>query len=413
MMSSLRLLLPLLLFFIGASGVHAENRYALVIGNSAYAKVGRLPNAGNDARLIADTLQKLDFEVHTIFDANEDALGAALDDLAARISSIDVVAFYYAGHGIQKDGENYLIPVDAELQTATAIERETIRLQSFLDIIEKAPIGLVFLDACRNNPFAETLLEQESASGRDVQVTRGLAVVRAKGDMLITFATLPNTVASDGAHGNSPFARALAKNLPTPGVEVSVLMKRVTRDVIAETGRSQRPQQLSQMQAEFYFKPGDGAQSVSAPAPAPTVAAAAQPVLLSAYPSEVGTGEEISLFADLPEACSPIFLAISPTRKVTPIPAQFFKTEQAGGQRVRYEISPGSRYGLIVQEQDERGRNFLGLMCLNQGLPDDRSARVELLRSLSEGLEKGELEGSLLLAGASPVPYSFADVIIK
>jgi len=400
---AIRFLAALAFLVLGlAPAAAAETRFALVVGNSAYATAGRLPNAGNDARLVAAAFEAMGFEVAALYDLDEAAMGKALDDLAKKAGTLDVAAVYFAGHGIQKDGRNFLIPVDASLRSPTADERETIALDSLMEALEQVPISLVFLDACRNNPFAEALMEDTSAGGRTANVKRGLAVVRTKGDMLVTFATLPNSVASDGAEGNSPFARALARHIKTPDTEVSVLMKRVTRDVMDETRGEQRPQQLSQMQTEFYFKKTSAA---------PTVDTEAK-TLLAVYPGKVKTGEEISVLADVPHSCSPSFLNLTPSSKATPIPTQFFKTVDLGNGQYRYEISPGSRYGLVVQDQDERGQNRIGFFCEPAGLAE-REDKIELLRALSDKLAAGELAGTLSAPRFGDVAYRFADFVIE
>ncbi|NNE21841.1 MAG: hypothetical protein HKN11_04460 [Rhizobiales bacterium] len=378
-------------------------RFALVIGNSNYQQVGHLTNPRNDAVLISASLQAVGFEVETLFDLGEEAMGAALDSIAERASSLDVIAFYFAGHGLQKNGKNYLVPVDAKLKTETAIERETIGLQSFMDVMERVPISLVFLDACRNNPFAEQLLAKSKAQGRSVPVQQGLATVRAIGDMLITFATLPNTLALDGDTDNSPFARALARHIKTANTEVSVLMKRVTRDVMAETGGEQRPQQLSQMQTEFYF---------SKNAETPTAAAPQTKTLLAVYPGKATTGQEVSLLADVPHSCSPSFINLAPSNKVTPIPLKFFKVIDLGNGQTRHEISPGSRYGLVVQEQDERGLHRIGFFCA----PTDAveaDAKIKLLRAINARLKNGELSGTTAGDGQDAAAYHFSEYVVQ
>ncbi|MBN9672031.1 caspase family protein [Roseibium aggregatum] len=381
--------------------VAAEQRFALVIGNSGYEKIGRLANPANDADLVAKSLEAVGFEVAVHYDLDEETMGQALDDLADRAPELDVAVLYFAGHGIQKDGENYLIPVDAQLRSPTAIERETVSLRSFMEVMEEVPISLLFLDACRNNPFAEELLTQASSEGRSAGITRGLAPIRTVGDMLVTFATLPNSVAKDGSGQNSPFAKSLARHMKTPDAEVSVLMKRVTRDVMAETDGDQRPQQLSQMQTEFYF------ERTAASAPVKDDLQ----TLLAVYPGSVTVGEEVSVLADVPRKCLPNFFNISPSSKVTPIPAQFFKTVELGGGQVRYEISPGSRYGLIVQDQDEKGANRIGFFCsLGTALSDDM--KREVLRRINGQLASNELSGTI---GSAPeaVAYHFAEFKIN
>ncbi|UES39031.1 hypothetical protein GFK91_02015 [Roseibium aggregatum] len=398
-----RLLTGFCCLFLMAAGLAQadENRFALVIGNSSYEKIGRLGNPGRDADLVAKSLEAVGFEVSVHFDLDEDGLGKVLDDLADRAPDLDVAVLYFAGHGIQKDGENFLIPVDAQLKSATSIERETVSLRSFMEVMEEVPISLLFLDACRNNPFAEHLLSQSSSDGRSAGITRGLAPIRTVGDMLVTFATLPNSVAKDGAGQNSPFAKALARHVSTPDAEVSVLMKRVTRDVMAETDGEQRPQQLSQMQTEFYFK------RTNAAAPETDD----QQTLLAVYPGSVSAGEEVSVLADVPQQCAPDFFNITPSNRVTPIPTSYFKTVELGGGKIRYEISPGSRYGLVVEEADEKGANRIGFFCsMGPALSDQQ--KKEVLRRINGQLAQNEMSGTI---GSDPerVAYHFAEFKIN
>lgn len=379
----------------------AEKRFALVIGNSTYSHIGSLPNAVSDADLIANKFRQLNFEVEILKNQTEDSFGEALDRLAQKANSLDVIAIYYAGHGIQKNGENYLIPTDAKLKNESAIERETISLKSILQIVENVPISLLFLDACRDNPLAG----QMTAKGRSV-VTRGLAVVRPVGDMMITFATLPNSVASDGLSDNSPFATALAKHMDTPNTEISVLMKRVTKDVLDKTNGEQRPQQLSQMQKEFYFVEKNIAEKNVTGKSKIDIGS-----ILSVYPSSVKTGEEIAVVADVSPSCKPAFFNVSKNDKITPIPIRFFKKINLRNGQIRHEISPGSRYGLIVQEQDERGLNKLGFFCQPGQL--DLNEKKQLLRSLVSKIKLGVEDGEFLHANNKTVKYQFLPYEIK
>jgi hypothetical protein len=398
----------LLAVFVGiwltaADHALAAGKFALIIGNGDYASAGDLPNALNDATLIEQSFKAVGFETRRLVDLGEDAMGEALDDLAKRASSLDVAAVYYAGHAIQKDGKNYMIPVDARLESETAIARETIDLQSFMDVLEQVPISLLFLDACRNNPFAEQLASSAKATGRSAAVSRGLAVVRPQGDMLIAFATLPNTVASDGTGNNSPFAIALSKHMKAANTEISVVMKRVTADVVEETDGNQRPQQLSQMGREFYMVETKDAKPVDLER---------DPVraILSVYPDQATTGEEIAMVADVLGACQPAFFDLSSSGKVTPIPLQFFKQVVLGSGQTRYEISPGSRYGLVVQDSDERGKHTLGFFCEPAGL--DKDAKIGLLRELKSQFDAGSLEG-VVKSGQTEAKFLFQNYQIR
>ena len=310
-----RITLLFLSLALSATTALAEKRFALIIGNSAYDTAGVLPNADNDAVLMEQSFRAMGFQTEMLIDATEDDFGEALDRLATEHDDTDVVALYFAGHGLQKDGENFLVPTDAVLQSEASIPRETISLNTIIDVLKPVPISLIFLDACRNNPWAERMIKRSMSTSRNVSVKRGFAVVRPEGDMMITYATLPNSVASDGAGNNSPFARALARHIKTPNTEVSVLMKRVTNDVLEETYGDQRPQQLSQMKREFYFKQTEGA----------TPEKELLSTLLTVYPARATAGEEISVVADMPPSCQPLFVNLGPTGKVTQIPRNFFR----------------------------------------------------------------------------------------
>lgn len=384
----MRLLVLLASVLFSALPAHAADRIALVIGNSAYERIGKLPNAVPDARLISDSLRATGFKVTTLTDLDEDAMGEALDEFAYEAETAEVAAVYFAGHGVQYQRENFLMPVDANLRSVSAIKREGLSLDLIMEALTPVPISLIFLDACRNNPFAEQLLAEAKASGRSANVSRGLAVVQAQGDQLVAFATLPDTVASDGTQGNSPFARALARHIPAQGIEVSVMMKRVTADVMEETDGTQRPQQLSQMQREFYFngKPGAAAR-VAEPDP-----------ILSVYPLRVSVDDEVAMIADLPATCTPFFFAVAPSRRFTPIPREFFRTIGLASGQTRYEISPGSRYGLKVLPEDEKGTNHIGYLC-EPPVGTEETVLKAMLRDVVARAQAGEEEGTLSMPG--------------
>lgn len=394
--------IPGLLLCLGMAAAEEpapESRFALLIGNSSYATAGKLPNAVNDAQVVAEAFQAVGFTVEVLLDLDLDGMDRALDLLEAKASETDVVALYYAGHGMQHDGTNYLLPVDAELRNSRSVLRETIALDDVLEILKAAPTTLVFLDACRNNPFAERLAGQmESEKRAAAPLSSGLAVVRAPGDMMISFATLPGEVAYDGGFGNSPYARALARHVRTPDVEISVMMKRVTRDVMEETRTRQRPQQMSQMQDEFYFSMGGGALETEQ-----------DKTLLAAYPGHVTTGGEIALFADVPADCAPRFVALSPSMQMTEIPQDYFTVQSLETGQLRFEISPGTRYGLVATEQDERGVHQIGFYCAPKGRAGGQQA-MAMLRDVVAGLRAGEFKGSVAGPEGEAVLYHFASV---
>lgn len=396
-----------LLWAFAATAALAENRVALVIGNGSYEVIGQLQNPVNDARLIAETLASVGFDVTSVTDQTESQMGETIDAFVQKARTADAAAIYYAGHGIQHNGENYLMPIDAQIKSEAAIAREGIALNGLTQALANVPISMVFLDACRNNPFADALMSQAQSDGRTAGIKRGLAVVRTPGDMLVTFATLPNTVASDGAQGNSPFAQALAKHIVTPDVEVSVLLKRVTADVMQSTNGEQRPQQLSQMMSEFYFDRG-GETKVAAIKP---VAQNQAKSLITVYPPRVTVGEEISIVADLSTTCTPSFFNLPPDNKFTPIPLQFLDKTTLDNGQVRYEISPGAEYGLVIQPPDPKGKNNLGYFCTPKGLTD-KTASKALKQKITDSIRANNEDGVVSIDGFAPVVYQTRPFIV-
>lgn len=257
-----------------AAPAFGETRMALVVGNSSYEHAGVLTNPANDAKDMAEALETLGFEVTTGFDLTEAEFIDTLDRYAAAIQDADVALFFYAGHGMQFEQNNYLMPVDAELKSQFSVRRELISLDEILASMSSVPVGLVFLDACRNNPLSEQFNGLLTSSGRSASVGRGLAPVKVSGsDVLIAFAAAPNAIAEDGRGRNSPFTASLLQHLPTPNIEISTLLKRVTLDVRENTAGRQNPEQLTAMATEFYMA-GKQAPAVAAqttPAPKPVV----------------------------------------------------------------------------------------------------------------------------------------------
>jgi uncharacterized caspase-like protein len=247
----------------------AERRVALVIGNSAYAHASALRNPGNDANDVAETLKKLGFEVQLGTDLDQPGFARTIEQFARMLDEADVGLFFYAGHGVQMNDKNYLVSVNAKLENEFLLSSETIELDAIVRLMEsKAPINLVFLDACRNNPLTDNLRRSLTVLKRSAQLGRGLARVEPTGrDTLIAFSAAPGQEAADGSDRNSPFTAALLRHLPQPGLEVSVMLKDVAADVRRDTRNNQRPQQLSDMTKTFYFAKLQQAETTRIDAP--------------------------------------------------------------------------------------------------------------------------------------------------
>ncbi|MBR0783779.1 caspase family protein [Bradyrhizobium iriomotense] len=240
-MGAIRIFLFLLaVFCLGCGSAQAEKRVALVIGNSAYKSAPRLANPVNDASLVGGMLKKAGFGLVDIkLDLNAAEMRRALRDFGGRTREADVAVVYYAGHGIELDGTNYLIPTDASLETDSDVLDETLPLERALFAVEPAKqLRLVILDACRDNPFAKTMKRTIAARA----IGRGLAKVEPTSpNTMIAFAAKAGSTASDGGSKNSPFAAALVERLPTPGLDLRKAFGFVRDDVLKNTGYKQEP----------------------------------------------------------------------------------------------------------------------------------------------------------------------------
>jgi uncharacterized caspase-like protein len=251
----------------------AEKRVALVIGNGAYKSVPALPNPTNDAEDVASAFTRLDFSVTQISDANFDRMRRALIAFGREARESDIAVVFFAGHGMEIGGENWLIPIDAELRSDTDAENEAIALRSaMLQVAGANRLGLVILDACRNNPFAAKM----QRSIRNRAVDRGLVRTEPTDNVLVAYAARDGTTASDGAGRNSPFTAALLKHVETPGLEIRYLFASVRDDVMASTNRVQQPFVYGSLSsAAIYFRPPmQGSIAAAVPTASPIDAAA-------------------------------------------------------------------------------------------------------------------------------------------
>lgn len=257
-----------LVLAVVATAAHAGDRIALVIGNSAYQHTAPLKNPAHDAADMAAALRKLGFDVVEAENLDGEHFADMVSQFTRKLRGAKVGLFYYAGHAMQYENTNYLMPVDATLKNAFQLKREMIAVSDILEVMESTvPLDLVFLDACRDNPLADELTRTLTAQGRAVSQTRGLARISTRGrNTLIAFAAGPGHEARDGQGRNSPFTGALLSHMSTPGLEVETMLKRVTQDVLKETNNFQEPERLSRLTDEFYFKPEKPKPAVQQPA---------------------------------------------------------------------------------------------------------------------------------------------------
>jgi Tfp pilus assembly protein PilF len=220
--------------------VPADRRVALVIGNSRYQHAVQLPNPSNDAADIAQALRKLRFDVIEGRDLDRRAMEDKIRAFGRKLEGADLALLFYAGHGMQVGGKNYLVPVDAKLERTGDLSLDTIEMGQILAQMEaEKRVNLIFLDACRDNPLARSFAR--SLGTRSTAVGSGLAAIQSAVGTMIAYATQPDNVALDGDGRNSPFTAALLKHIATPRLEISTLMKRVRADVIAATHEKQVP----------------------------------------------------------------------------------------------------------------------------------------------------------------------------
>ncbi len=233
--------------------VSGERRVALVIGNGNYTAVSRLANPANDAAAVAGTLTRLGFEVIERHDLGAEQMRQVLRDFEDRAGGAEWALVYYSGHGMELNGKNWLIPVDASLARATDLADEAIPVDRVLDrLAEAKKLRIVVLDACRTNPFLARMAMNRG--GRIV--TRGLAPIEPTHGEVVFYAARDGNIALDGAGANSPFAEAFVKHLDEDGVELGRFFRKVTSNVLAATSNQQEPFVYGRIPDEdFYFKP--------------------------------------------------------------------------------------------------------------------------------------------------------------
>jgi len=292
-----RLLLALLAVMALAAPAAAEPRIALVIGNSNYqGDLPKLPNPANDADLMAATLKKPGFTVIESRDADLTQMTKAIRDFSNKLSgagSQAVGLFFYAGHGLQIDGENWLIPINAKIEKSADAEFEAVPASKILGQMQFAEnsLNIVILDACRNNPLSRGM---RSAS-------TGLAKMDAPLGSFIAYSTAPGQTAADGKGKNSPYTAALAKAIQKPGIAIEEAFRDARVDVLAATGKEQIPWESSSLTGAFQFNPGAKVAEPQVAAAAPAEPAAATPAPTAKTPAPSG---KVAMCKDCPEMVS-------------------------------------------------------------------------------------------------------------
>jgi hypothetical protein len=224
-----------------------------VVGNSAYKHTVPLANPANDAEDVASALAALGFDVTKGVDLDMAGMDGAVRSFATKLKGAKMGLFFYAGHGLQVSGHNHLVPIDAKIETASALEFETMRLESVQRIMEnETETNVLFLDACRDNPLGKNLAR--SMGTRSGAVGRGLAPLESGAGTLISFSTQPGNVALDGTGGrNSPYAAALVKHIATAGEGLPAILVKVRNDVMQATNKRQVPWEHSALTGQVIL----------------------------------------------------------------------------------------------------------------------------------------------------------------
>jgi hypothetical protein len=368
-MRSFTIALSLSCVMLTAQAARADRRVAFVVGNGSYTSVTQLPNPPIDAKAMAATLRNVGFEVVEGANLTRDKMTEKLLDFGRKAQGADIAVFYYAGHGIAISGTNYLLPVDADIKSEMDVKLgSAINIDVTLDqTMGDAKVKLVFLDACRDNPFAAKI--RSSSPTRSVSVQTGLAEMKSGEGTLIAFATGPGQTALDGETGaNSPFTRALITNIARPGVEIQQAMTSVRAQVNEETNKGQLPWGHTNLTGAVYLNP--------AAAPSNAVAAAGGIVPAAA----AGTGEaELEFWRSVRDSSKPdelnAYLSTYPNGQFKSLAmARIASLESGATNNATRNVAKGVDPALLTEEGTQVSEDQIGL---------DRTKRRDVQRRLT------------------------------
>jgi len=340
---------------VSANVAKADKRVAFVLGNSAYKNVAPLPNPAIDAKSMAKVLRNVGFEVVEGANLTRDRMTERLLEFGKKAEGADVALFFYAGHGIAINGTNYLLPVDADLKSEMDVKLgAAINIDVTLEqTMSDAKVKLVFLDACRDNPFAARI--RSAKATRSVNVQAGLAEMKSGEGTLIAFATGPGQTALDGEAGtNSPFTRALMANIASPGVEIQQAMTKVRAQVNEETNKGQLPWGHTNLIGSVYLNQAAAPAGGRTEAPN-TPAVAAGPV------SEV----ELEFWRSIKDSNKPeelnAYLTNYPNGTFKSIALAHIVSLQDGPSTATRNLTTGIDPATFTEEADQTAEDQIGL----------------------------------------------------
>jgi hypothetical protein len=341
-------------FLVSGNAAFADKRVAFVVGNAAYKNVPQLPNPAIDSKAMARVLRNVGFDVVEGSNLTRDAMTAKLLEFGKKSEGADVAVFFYAGHGIAVNGINYLLPIDADLKSEIDVKLgAAINVDITLDqTMGDAKVKLVFLDACRDNPFAAKI--RSAKATRSVNVQTGLAEMKSGEGTLIAFATGPGQTALDGEAGtNSPFTRALIANIAEPGVEIQQAMTKVRAQVSDETSKGQLPWGHTNLTGSVYLNPvGASAAATIDPSNAPAATKQGSDIELEFWRSIKDTNKVEELNAYLTNYPNGTFKSIALAR---------IAALQDGPSNTTRNLSAGIDPATFTEEANQISEDQIGL----------------------------------------------------
>ena len=357
-MRYLTVMLSLICMVLTAHSAKADRRVAFVVGNGAYKNVQPLPNPPIDAKSMASVLRNVGFEVVEGSNLTRDKMTERLLEFGKKAQGADVAVFFYAGHGIAIGGTNYLLPIDADIKSEMDVKLgAAINIDLTLDqTMGDAKVKLVFLDACRDNPFAAKI-KANSGATRSVSVQSGLAEMKSGEGTLIAFATGPGQTALDGQGGtNSPFTRALIANIATPGVEIQQAMTKVRAQVNEETHKGQLPWGHTNLIGSVYLNPTGVPAAESATASSGPAAVAS-----TAGNSEV----EVEFWRSVRESNKPeelnAYLTTYPNGQFKPLALARIAALENGPSTTTRNLGSGIDQATFTEEANQTTEDQIGL----------------------------------------------------
>lgn len=339
MYTAKRLFFASLLLLAMINPAFTAKRVALVIGNSAYEHVAPLKNPKNDAATIAIALEKVGFEVTKVIDADSNEMKSAFLQFGRELrKGVAASVFYYAGHAVQYNGANYLIPTPAKILDRDELDFEAVNINSLMRLLNIArnSVNMVILDACRNNPFPESTRS----------TSRGLAAVSAPRGTYIAYSTAPGNVAFDGDGENSEYTKALAAAITEPGLEIAQVFRKVRRNVITATGEKQIPWESSSIVGNFYFQKAKP-KVVVPPKPTPEILAS------RAWRELRNSKDKIKLQAFLENHKDTVFADLAKQQLALLSPKKVVKTPVATPEKVSPEVVAAREWRKLRGTKDQ------------------------------------------------------------